>query len=293
MRHADTYFTLAREREQIRRRRTAGQPSPWTTDQIFRDWRFCNVHRENDKTTMWFREHVRSKLSGLSAVEATVTFRWFNRITTGEVVEDLLLHGWDHDEALRRLSTTSDTQSIFTGACKTSHHSRGRLFTGAYIIKSPDGKSKLYGILECIDEARRRLRVLVPNWGASLEGAWSDLRTCPFLGGFMAYEVVSDLRWTPVLGEASDICTWCHVGPGATRGLGLVVAGDVGTFSQGQQRKMLPLLAELLEMSRDMRHWPDTWAEWEMREVEHWLCEYAKYSYAASGHRLRRRYRPT
>jgi alpha-glutamyl/putrescinyl thymine pyrophosphorylase clade 1 len=34
------------EREQIRRRREAGEPKPWTTDPILRDFSFCNVQRE-------------------------------------------------------------------------------------------------------------------------------------------------------------------------------------------------------------------------------------------------------
>src|SRR5207247_6900297 len=101
MKHADTYFRLAREREAIRRRKAAGQPWPWTDDPILRDWFFCNVHREMDKTTVWFREHVRSTLSGWRAVEATLCFRWFNLIETGEVVRELLCEGWKRDEAYR------------------------------------------------------------------------------------------------------------------------------------------------------------------------------------------------
>jgi len=71
MNNAIEYFRLAREREAIRRRRAAGEPWPWSADAIFREWRFCNVHREHDKTTVWFREHVRSKIDGWRVVEAT------------------------------------------------------------------------------------------------------------------------------------------------------------------------------------------------------------------------------
>jgi hypothetical protein len=54
LQNADQYFATAREREHIRIKRMAGEPYPWSDDPVFRDWRFCNVHREHDKTTEWF-----------------------------------------------------------------------------------------------------------------------------------------------------------------------------------------------------------------------------------------------
>lgn len=288
---AESFFAIAREREAIRRRRCVEHLSaPWTDDPIFREWRFCNVHREHDKTTEWFRDNVRSKLTGLAVVEATIAFRWFNRIETGEVLLDLLLNGWNHDEALRRLL---ELEQVFSGAYRISHHSRGRLFTGAYIVKSPDGKSKLRGILECIEEARRKVPEMLPQWGELLCGAWNDLRTIPFLGPFMAYEVVSDLRWTDVLHGAEDVCLWANPGPGCARGLGQVLADEPRMFNRGSNKhrdEMFSLMYQLLEMSRQPEVWPYVDAPWEMREVEHWACEADKYWRAERGERLKRRF---
>ena len=96
---ADEFFSTARERYQIKLRREAGHPRPWTKDPIFNEWRFTNVHREDDRTTVWFRENIRGSLaqrdihfdSLLRILEATLIFRWFNRIETGEMIKDLLL----------------------------------------------------------------------------------------------------------------------------------------------------------------------------------------------------------
>ncbi len=57
------FFATARERYRILLRRRARQPWPWTSDRIFRENRFCNVFREDDRTTQWFREHLRDPLS--------------------------------------------------------------------------------------------------------------------------------------------------------------------------------------------------------------------------------------
>ena len=50
-------------------------------------------------------------------------------------------------------------------------------------------------------------------------------------------------------------------------------------------------MRDLLKMSRDPQYWPEDWTPWEMREVEHWLCEYAKYQQAVQGVTLKRRFR--
>ena len=115
--HADKFFTTARDRFHIRLRREANEPPPWTEDLIFREWKFCNVHREHDKTTIWFRENIRDPLKddAPNVTQATTIFRWFNRIETGEIIKDLLLNGWDTEECRRRLK---DVHPILTGAYK-------------------------------------------------------------------------------------------------------------------------------------------------------------------------------
>jgi len=232
------------------------------------------VHREDDKTTIWFRDHIRRHLVGLAVVRATVAFRWFNRIETGQLIQDLLVDKWDTAEACRRLR---DIHPVVTGA---------------YIIRGWEGFNKLEGILQAIDRAFPQLPAMVAKWGNSLEQAWKDLTRIDYLGGFMSYEIVSDLRWTPVLSEAKDIMTWSNAGPGCARGLGWVVDGKPGRFNCGpkSQREMLPLMRMLLQMSQDLPYWPPVWRHWEMREVEHWSCEFDKMCRARSGERMKRRF---
>lgn len=138
--NAEQFFATARERYKIKLRRDAGHPWPWTTSPVFQEWRFTNVHREDDKTTVWFRDHVRNPLSELyrrepqpanyrQIIESTIIFRWFTRITTGEHVLDLLLNGWDYATAKDRLK---DVHPVVTGA---------------YMIKTINDLNKLEGIL--------------------------------------------------------------------------------------------------------------------------------------------------
>jgi hypothetical protein len=44
-------LAFAVEREDIRRRREQGRARPWTFDPVLQQFRFCNIRREDDRTT--------------------------------------------------------------------------------------------------------------------------------------------------------------------------------------------------------------------------------------------------
>jgi hypothetical protein len=294
------FFSTARERQNIWYTRCMAamdpriQP-PYTEDSVFQAWRFCNVFREQDRTTMWFEQNIRhpiwasaskfdtSNPEDMARVAAAVLiFRWFNRIETGEILKDLILGQWDSKEAFQRLEHVHP------------------LVTGAYMIRGiyHRGMRKLQSILHCIDRALPKLPKMVPHWTGAhcrLERAWEDLKTLDYIGGFMAYEAVSDLRWTPVLCDARDLETWANVsGPGCVRGLSWVINGEpklIGYSQNSTERlRLLGVMRDLLEMSRQDEYWPKDWPQWEMREVEQWLCEFDKYKRAEGGERLKRRF---
>ena len=273
MERVDEFFSTARERYLIKMKRESDHPAPWTTDSAFRHWRFCNVHREDDRTTIWFRENIRSKVKKKHLLQATLIFRWFNRISTGETLKDLILGEWKPEEARSRLDGAK------------------HIVTGAYMIRSPEGLSKLDGVIHCINLALPQLEEVSNGWGENLEEAWKSLLPLYGLGPFMCYEIVSDLRWTPLLNKATDIMTWANAGPGCARGLGRVVSNDRRLFDRHKnQVEMLDLMRKLLLMSQDNMFWPSTWPKWEMREVEHWSCEFEKWCAAKDGRKLKRRF---
>ena len=47
---------FAIERHKIYLRRSAGQPFPWTDDPILQKYKFNNIYRELDKTTIWIKD---------------------------------------------------------------------------------------------------------------------------------------------------------------------------------------------------------------------------------------------
>jgi hypothetical protein len=303
----DQFLYWMRERHNVYLRRRAGAPKPWTDDEVLQSYFFTHPYRELDKVTVWFRENIREPLrNDRRVLFATVCFRWFNlpetglvlmgnkqpRLAQGRLINPggSLLYDWDCDEVMKRLGAVRDKG--------------GQVFTGAFMINSPPGSPKLEAIVERVNnvwEGREELLEKIAPDGPSstyqgvsnaLRYAHECLTKFPGLGGFMAYEVVCDLRYTYLLEKAPDKLTWCNPGPGCIRGIyrlrGMDFPKGNNSTSPPRPRDAMEYLQELLAIARrKLVGMPPL----EMREIEHSLCEYDKYSRALEGDgKLKRRY---
>jgi hypothetical protein len=280
------FFSYAQEREAIRQRREADEAAvargeapqgpPWTQDPILQAHRFCNVYREDDKTTRWFAKNVRAPWAHDDAMSTWVAFlfRWFNYIPSGELLlKHDLFRVWDY----------TVTRRVFADA--------PQVVTGAYVVKTPNGLRKVEGIIKCV-EMTRDMRVLEHlHEHRTLQTAHAELMKAPYMGPFMAYEVITDLRHTS-LRHAEDINLWASAGPGAARGLDWVLGGPKRYYNHAPtQARMQEEMRYILDASRDPALWPHQDRPWEMREVEHTLCEFDKYMRGLSGQPLKRHFK--
>jgi len=267
----DRYCYWQTERESIRIKKESDVlPSPWTDDPILQEFKFCQVFREDDRTTRWFRNHIREPMRNEEDVlMATIIFRWFNLIETGRTLIDHdLLRKWNRKKAIYEITK------------------QPKWITGAYIIKTPNGMDKVTGVAECVShiwKAREsilsRLHENLAKGESSLEATWLILRDYPYMGPFMAYEVVTDLRHTYLLENANDIMTWANAGPGAMRGLNRLTGRPLD-----YSRKSHPWCEEMQDLFEQVKKIlaPSiifrNGANYEMREIEGGLCEFDKYS---------------
>ncbi len=300
------FFAYARARHQITLNRAAGLPrEQWTRDPILQKYRFTCVFRELDKTTAWFREHVRDPLRDKPEVLlATVLFRLLNRIEVGRAVfldDDLL----DNSSAFYELVRACDGGKVrdIKRAIHGIEHAiykrvgtRGPFVTGAYIITSPQGMKKLPGVLSigerfCLEsreweglgagiydtmgwsgEEGAANLLLMGRGEYQLQEMWQWLKKYDYFGPFHSYEMVTDLRHTALLDRAPDIMTWANPGPGCRRGLNRMHGRDKDLATPRNQ--LIQELQELVHLANtDSNCWPKDWPRWEMRDAEHTSCE--------------------
>ena len=275
----EKFFAYAQERESIRLKKEAGLPKPWTKDKILLEHRFCNVNREHDKVTVWFRENIREPLRHDPRILlATFAFRFFNLPSSGQVMLDVGgLDIFDHKVWLK------NAKKIAAGIKKNPQK-----VTGAYMTKTPTGLDKTDGCMWVIDNFIKR-HFNGPdffNTQRSLQSATEYLASFAFMGPFCAYEVVTDLRHTWLLENAPDIMKWANPGPGAARGLSRMCGLEKTALRRGSKADvdvMQELMYRLLAISNMNVYWPHEWWRWDMRTVEHTLCEYDKYERTRQG----------
>ena len=209
MTNIETFVYWIKERESIRKQKDSGLPKPWTNDPIFQQYKFCNVEREQDRVTKWIKEHWRDPYSTHPNLWfAMVVARLFNWPDTLQTIGfptinyPALKEGWR-----RRLKEQREN---------------GKVFTGAYLV-STNGVQ-----MDKIDYILDRVltpiweRGRIPNVDETLESYWKHLTQFDGLGSFMAGQVIADLKYTPVLKDASDWWTFAPLGPGSKRGLNRV-----------------------------------------------------------------------
>ena len=260
------FFWWMEERHRIFLKKNMGLPHhQWTEDEILKTYRFTNPFRENDKTTVWFRENMRDPLKDDDAVlMATVIFRWFNLIQTGETLLANNLHiNWNPEVAREEIKKQS------------------KYVTGGYIIKTPDGMDKVDGVIWCINRIWPQREQLVNDiLSNNLRGSWNLFMQFPYLGAFMSYELITDLRHTHLLKTADDIYTWANAGPGAMRGLNRIQGRPLNFKSR--KHDFNSEMLDLLNVS-DLYLNKDFLPKLEMRDIEHSLCEFDKYERVRNG----------
>lgn len=277
--------------------RKAGKPGPWTADPVLRDGRFCNVYRELDTVTIWIDQNIRQPYADHPHLWFMLAIaRYINWPDTLRYLMDEAEPGtWPDEEGFEPAKLTKALEDYAAAGNK--------VYTGAYMIRAESDPSKewyswtkhryiaeivLGRLWEDREEWQRMLETTPGVLRAfnRLETVWEKFQQHRYIGWgpFMAYEVVTDLRHTRYLRNATDIYTWANAGPGAIRGLNRLYGRDLAAKPRPEQTN-----AEMLQLMEELNVYDEpgfnaTFGEpfdvkprFEMRDIEHSLCEADKY----------------
>lgn len=278
--HRDAFWSFVTERDRIwTRREVENLPEPWTDDPVLRDYHFTNVHRWKDPGTRWIVEQTRKRRPQvvMYLVTQIYAYRGLNRRRTFEV------HGLPPpNPALLRYWIQELDGARANGETLGS----GRHLT--YWTRVRDALPRTYD-----RELARRLMSAETGVEATKIMQSYKLYTGPFLGT----QIVSDLVTINPFGIKLRPETAAMVGGGSRYGLQLVEGTmlqsdwERGAFDErtahGRRNRDLVDGAQA-ETDREslnalVREQPHLSAPLNQIDIEHSLCEYARYARLVSG----------
>jgi len=263
------YFQFIIERHAVYVRRQRGDPWPWTDDEILKTYKFTNIFRELDTGTIFCRKAIREPYADHPELFFNIaTYRLYNYIDTYRAIG--FVENYDPNLVMEEMYVRRDQGE--------------RIFTGAHMITGTLGGDKIHQVFGlCFSRLWKNRRKLEPQPGDTLEEAFN--RLCghnPGYGPFISYEVITDLRWTRYLMDATDILTWANPGPGAMRGINRLLGNPIyRNWDTKKDKRDYPKKGEYILYMRDLlamsgSELPGWIPSLEMRDIEHSLCEYDK-----------------
>lgn len=251
----DGFFNWIAERHRVWQRRAVGLEKPWTDDEIMRRYKFTNVFRELDTGTLALRGMIPV---GARAGDKIFNVAWYRMFNRAEHATDIgFCETWTQvrDAIL---------QKVLLGR---------RVFTGCH-MHNGDAVTNLASLIR-VYESRYALATDFRRSG-TLRSVFNAMKEFRCVGPFISYEMACDLRFELTDVEWTDVDTWANVGPGSSRGLQrLGMRPTVESMVE-----LLSLAPAYLSLDRWRRQ---SGVPFELREIEHSLCEFDKYERARLG----------
>lgn len=283
---AEEFYEFMIKRENIRLARERGEEWPWTNDPILQEYKFTNVKRDHDRTTLKLRElfYENTKFQQHSPASHFLNCVIFRNIGRWETCQELGYYSKLDTEHLR------NTINRLIGRGKP-------VFTSAYMLPAYGDKDPKVDILI--------RRTLLPFWDEvdhfvaiiQEEQRWEPLfdamRHINGFGGaqFMLKEILLDTMFTPLWAGSlpKDFNSYCPVGGGAERGLNRLLDREFKDRKIKFPQKLdeMKLLFSLRE-----QYWPKDYVELCLHDIQFQLCEWDKYERVRLGQgRPRNKYR--
>lgn len=202
------FVEWARLREAARLHKFGQGPAP--LDPVIRSFRFCNVCREDDRTTIWIKNHIRDPFEQATPeiqLQAIVLARLIN---LPSMLGDLLAEG-----GLTIEKGIDQARCLEVAACRRA--AGDTLFSMAYrCAPGPVGHAggKIGYVIDTALQVKK-----VPSMPHPSGKLFANALTAyTGIGNFIAGQIVADARLTRLLADANDTMTWAPFGPGALAG---------------------------------------------------------------------------
>lgn len=210
----DLYWYFAYERQNIFWKKLKGANSPWTTDEILQQYKFCNSYRVNDRVSQYLLKKViytTKKYSKQDTIFRIVLFKLFNKESTWELLED----------NIGDITLKSFQIDRYSNVLNKALHENIKIYNDAYIScankvfgydRKHDNHLRLINKMFVIDKMQDKIIKC-----KSMEEAFNIIKSYPLIGNFMAYQLITDINYSEVVNFSEMEFT--VAGPGSERGI--------------------------------------------------------------------------
>jgi len=275
-RNVANFFLFVSERQRLYERRKRGDQL-LSACPVFRTYSWCNVYRELDRGTAFFRQHILKVKEQMMAERPTATFRDFVRRVLFDSylyrqvnrIETFLEAGFPDEDNMEpffaAIELISDRRDpVFTGAHQTTNISKLKIrIRQSTEIDPATGQCELDVVCD------KFLRV------NGKQKSVKELQKLRGIGDFTSWQIMCDLQESRCVEVDEETDGFCLLGPGAENGLKIIFPN-----SNTSELELAQQLAEkhdqvYKKLGIEFPYWrgrPLT-----IKEIEHALCEFAKF----------------
>lgn len=277
----DKLLYWCEQRECMRLAKLVGSPPPYVDDPILSKYRFCNLHRRDDRVSKWLIANVLTEDNIDYDLKSFLMFsawcRWVNWPPTIKAVMEAGFYPKKRIDWKRLGKFVDDLGK------------KGKVWTGAYMIRAPKkaGAKKGKYVSEVV--VGTNFKAMLPAIIGLLAGdgeqpsyqdVWRKLQEIDGYGSFMSGQIAGDWTYTGLLNQAADLQSFAPMGPGSVRGfnrvMGFTPIGKRPSQALWEQ-KLIEWRAAIIERLGD------GYSDLTALDVQNALCECDKYLRVLSG----------
>lgn len=269
----DTYWKFAVARQNVFFNRINESHFPSTADPIINKYKFTNVYRVTDRVSQYLIKEViyNSKFSKtpLEILFRILLFKLFNKIETWELLK----------ANLHTLSWKDYNFKIYDKILTNALQSGRKIYSAAYIM--PSGQSH-FGYARKHSNHLKLIELMIENdthenliSAKRMQDAFEILKGFPGLGNFLAYQLLIDINYSPIINFSES--EFVVPGPGAKGGISKCFK-NLGGLSEVEIIKFMTDRQEL-EFERLGLKFNNLWGRrLQLIDCQNIFCEVDKYS---------------
>jgi len=280
------FFDFVLQRQSIWYKRFAlGQEAPWTPDSVLQQYKILNVYRELDKGTRYILDKLKGMKDRKAILLNIVFYRFFNRFDLYENLGIKPFHSVDNN-------LMNDLKAKL-GKLKE----QGKpIFNDAYLIAGKKGEQKYSSVLNSLSWLNENADDIINRVDNTKtpEDSFKIIKEIPLVGNFLAYEIWTDLTYFGFFRQGWTDNDFVNIGPGASWGLKIIY----GKLTKKEETERLKHLYEIQNQFLNNKKWLEIHNKnafsnkpfLSLRNLEHGLCEFRKYSNLKNGKGKKRFY---